>query len=78
MIERVALDDLRVVAEMKTKGVTPIIWSEEELGRSRIAAREVWDEWAGKSPMCKKVIDAQKAWLRELGLLSNKSEGSGD
>ena len=67
MVERVAIDDLRAVKEMKAKGVTPVTWSEQELTRVRTVSREVWNEWAGKSPMCKKVIEAQKAWLKELG-----------
>lgn len=78
MVERVAIDDLRAIGEMKSKGVTPIIWNEQELARARAAAREVWDEWAKKSPMCKTVIDAQKAWLKELGLLSDGGGGSVD
>jgi TRAP-type mannitol/chloroaromatic compound transport system substrate-binding protein len=35
----------------------------------RAVAMEIWDEFAKKSPMAKKVIDSQKEWLRELGLL---------
>ena len=75
MIERVAIDDLRAVKEMKAKGVTPIAWSERELARARAVAREVWDEWSEKSPMCKKVIEAQKTWLRDLGLLEEVASG---
>jgi TRAP-type mannitol/chloroaromatic compound transport system substrate-binding protein len=35
----------------------------------RLVAQEIWDEFSKKSPMTKKVIDSQKAWLRELGLI---------
>ena len=76
--ERVAIDDLRAIDEMKARGVTPVVWSEQELSRARAVAREVWDEWAEKSPMCKKVIDAQKAWLEELGRLNVDEGGNGD
>lgn len=68
-VERIAVDDIRANAEMKGKGVTAIAWSDEDLARVRVVAQEVWDEFAKKSPMTKKVIDSQKAWLRELGLI---------
>ncbi|RLB40626.1 MAG: hypothetical protein DRH12_09755 [Deltaproteobacteria bacterium] len=67
--ERIAVDDLRVIGELKKKGVHIIKWSNEDLFRVRAVAMEVWDEYAKKSPMAKKIIDSQKAWLRELGLL---------
>jgi TRAP-type mannitol/chloroaromatic compound transport system substrate-binding protein len=67
--QRIAVDDVRAVAEMKEKGVTAIAWSEEDLDRTRAMAREVWDEFGQKSPMAKKVIDSQKKWLKELGLV---------
>jgi TRAP-type mannitol/chloroaromatic compound transport system substrate-binding protein len=66
-VERVAIDDIRTIAEMKKKGVTPIAWSEEELRRIREVVVTIWDEWAAKSPLSKKIIDSQKAWLRDLG-----------
>ena len=68
-IERIAVDDIRANAEMKGKGVTAITWSDEDLARVRLVAQEIWDEFSKKSPMTKKVIDSQKAWLRELGLI---------
>lgn len=68
-IERIAIDDIRANAEMKGKGVTAITWSDEDLARVRLVAQEIWDEFSKKSPMTKKVIDSQKAWLRELGLI---------
>jgi len=68
-IERIAIDDIRANAEMKGKGVTAIAWSDEDLARVRLVAQEIWDEFSKKSPMTKKVIDSQKAWLRELGLI---------
>jgi TRAP-type mannitol/chloroaromatic compound transport system substrate-binding protein len=34
-----------------------------------MVSREIWDEFAKKSPMTKKVLDSQKAWLKELGLI---------
>jgi len=68
-IERIAIDDIRALKEMKEKGITAMAWSEEDLKKVRAVAMEVWDEFAKKSPMTKKVVDSQKAWLRELGLI---------
>jgi TRAP-type mannitol/chloroaromatic compound transport system substrate-binding protein len=68
-IERIAIDDVRALKEMKEKGITAFAWSEEDLAKLRAVAREVWDEFATKSPMTKKVVDSQKEWLRDLGLI---------
>ncbi len=68
-IERIAIDDIRALKEMKEKGVSVQAWSDEDLKKVRAVAMEVWDEFAKKSPMTKKVIDSQKDWLRELGLI---------
>lgn len=68
-VERVAVEDIRAIGELKAKGITPYAWSEEDLARVREVVRDVWDEFAKKSPMTKKVIDSQKAWLKELGLI---------
>jgi TRAP-type mannitol/chloroaromatic compound transport system substrate-binding protein len=68
-IERIAIDDIRAVEEMKHKGVTALTWTDEDLMKVRAVAIEVWDEFAKKSPMTKKVVDSQKDWLRDLGLI---------
>ena len=68
-IERIAIDDIRALKEIKEKGINVLAWSDEDLRKVRAVAMEVWDEFAKKSPMTKKVVDSQKAWLRELGLI---------
>jgi len=68
-VERIAIDDVRAMSEMKDKGVTALAWSDEDLARVRQVVVEVWDEFGQKSPMAKKVIDSQKDWLRKLGLI---------
>jgi len=68
-IERIAIDDIRALKEMKEKGITVLTWSDEDLNNVRAVAMEIWDEYAKKSPMAKKVIDSQKAWMKELGLI---------
>jgi TRAP-type mannitol/chloroaromatic compound transport system substrate-binding protein len=67
--ERIVVEDLKVIEEIKNDGVDVIEWSEADLRRVRAVSREVWDEFAQKSPMTKKVVDSQKAWLKELGLI---------
>jgi TRAP-type mannitol/chloroaromatic compound transport system substrate-binding protein len=70
-VERVSVDDIRVVAELKQKGgVTMVSWNDEELRKIRALAQATWDDWAKKSPLAKRAVDSQKAWLRELGLLA--------
>lgn len=68
-IERIAIDDIRALKEIKEKGINVLAWSDEDLRKVRAVAMEVWDEFAKKSPMTKKVVDSQKDWLRELGLI---------
>ncbi len=68
-VERIAIEDVKVIDELKKEGVTINTWNDEELRKIRAVAREIWDEFAQKSPMTKKVIDSQKAWVKELGLI---------
>jgi TRAP-type mannitol/chloroaromatic compound transport system substrate-binding protein len=67
MLARVAIDDLRALREMKTTGVTPIPWEASEVEKMRGVAQQVWEEWAKKSPNCRKVVDSNVQWLKELG-----------
>jgi len=66
-IEKVALDDLKVVGEAKAKGLTPIAWAPEDRAKARKIAQEIWQGWKSKNEQTKRVIEAQEAWLRELG-----------
>lgn len=43
--------------------------SAEQRDEYRKVAVGIWDEWATKSPLAKKVIETHKAFLREKGLL---------
>jgi TRAP-type mannitol/chloroaromatic compound transport system substrate-binding protein len=67
--ERIAVEDYKVVQELKNQGVEVIEWSEADLRAVRMVARGVWDEFSKKSPMTKRVLDSQKIWLKELGLI---------
>ncbi|MFH1060174.1 MAG: TRAP transporter substrate-binding protein [Pseudomonadota bacterium] len=66
-IEQVALEDLKLVGEAKSKGYTPVTWSTEEKAKARKIAQEIWQGWKSKNEQTKKVIEAQEAFLRELG-----------
>ena len=67
VIQRLALEDLRVVAEAPSKGVTPVTWSKEEIARMRAEAMKVWQEWKKKNEDCKRVIESIEAFLRKIG-----------
>jgi hypothetical protein len=68
-VQRVAVEDVRVLGELKGKGVTLTTWDPEELRKVRVLAQQVWAEWA-KSHRSPAPEDAQTAWLRDLGVLA--------
>jgi TRAP-type mannitol/chloroaromatic compound transport system substrate-binding protein len=69
-LARCAMDDIQAMKEMDEKGVKPLTWKTEDIERLRKLIREqVWTDWATKSPLAKKAIDAQTAWLKKLGRL---------
>jgi TRAP-type mannitol/chloroaromatic compound transport system substrate-binding protein len=62
-----AIEDFKAMKEMDAMGCKPLTWKAEEIERLREFVRgTVWKEWAEKSPMAKKVIDAQVDWLKEI------------
>jgi TRAP-type mannitol/chloroaromatic compound transport system substrate-binding protein len=62
-----AIEDFKAIKEMDATGSKPLTWSPEEIQRLREFVRgTVWKEWSEKSPMAKKVIDAQVEWLKEI------------
>jgi TRAP-type mannitol/chloroaromatic compound transport system substrate-binding protein len=66
-IQKCAIDDFHAMKEMNASGSTPLVWKEEDIESIRDIAKKVWEDWAKKSPLSKKVIDAQKKWLQEIG-----------
>ena len=64
---RVHIDDIHAVAEMEANGCTAIAWKEQDINRMRDMVYDIWMEWAKKSPMSKKAVDAHLSWLKELG-----------
>ncbi len=69
-VSRIAENDKRVAAEVKTKGVELVAWSDADLTRARQLAQVVADEWAAKGPLAKQAVDSQRAFLREIKLLA--------
>jgi len=69
-VKTIAEQDVKVAAELKTKGVELVDWSGADRLRSRIIAQGVWEEWAKKSPLAKQAVESQKTYLREIKLLA--------
>jgi TRAP-type mannitol/chloroaromatic compound transport system substrate-binding protein len=67
--ERVYIDCVKARNECKKLGVTVITWTPEERARLMKEFDFIWAEWAKKSPMAAKVVDAHKKWVKELGYI---------
>jgi TRAP-type mannitol/chloroaromatic compound transport system substrate-binding protein len=67
MAEKEAVEDTKAIKAMKDLGCIPIAWKEEDIFKARKMAMEVWDDWAKKSPMTKRVIEKAKEFLRQMG-----------
>lgn len=66
-LAKLAIEDFKAMKEMEAMGCKPLTWDPEEIQRLREFVRDtVWKEWAEKTPMSKKVIDAQVEWLKEI------------
>lgn len=70
LAERLTLEDLKVVAEAKNRGITPVTWSKEEIGRIRAEAVKVWGDWKKKNEDARRAIDSMEAFLRKIGKIS--------
>jgi len=71
MIQRNYLADVTIAVEAGKRGFEPIDLAPEERQRFREVAREVWKEYAARSPMAQKVYDSQITFLKRLGLLKD-------
>lgn len=61
--------DEEVMKKADEIGLNVHVLSEEQRAEYRKVAVEIWDEWATKSDLAKKVIDTHKAFLTGKGLL---------
>lgn len=69
-VKAIAEHDVAAAEEVKRNGVELISWSDEDRGRARGLAHEVWATWAKKSPLARQAVESQQAYLRELKLLA--------
>ncbi len=69
-IQRVAVDDARVLKELQAKGVKQDVWTGPEMQKMRELAQKTWDDWSKKTPLAKQSYDSQIAWLKDLGLVA--------
>ncbi len=53
----------------KRDPATLIAWGQEERRELREVAQQVWQEWAQKSEMSKKIYDSHIAYMQKIGLL---------
>lgn len=61
--------DEKVLAQAGELGFEAIDLPTEERRKFREMAREVWKEYAARSPMAQRVYDSQVAFLQKLNLL---------
>jgi TRAP-type mannitol/chloroaromatic compound transport system substrate-binding protein len=69
MVQSVAAQDARVEVELHEAGVELLDWSPEARREFRSAAREVWEEYAGRNDLSRRAVDGQVAFLRSKGLV---------
>ncbi|MFS8087077.1 MAG: TRAP transporter substrate-binding protein DctP, partial [Acidobacteriota bacterium] len=70
MVQRIALEDLKVIAKAQAEGITLVNWDAAERRKFRELARGAWVDWGKKSPLAQKTVDSQIAFLKRLGLLA--------
>ncbi|MXU66641.1 TRAP transporter substrate-binding protein [Oceanomicrobium pacificus] len=58
------------VAMLPDQGVTIYNWSEEDRAAFRAAAQKAWDGWAAKTPEADALVKSHRAYLTQLGLIS--------
>jgi TRAP-type mannitol/chloroaromatic compound transport system substrate-binding protein len=69
-VQRVAVDDVRVLKELEAKGVKQDVWGGDEMRKLRTLAEKTWEDWSKKTPLAKQSYDSQMAWLKDLGLVA--------
>ncbi len=69
MIERNRAADEKVLAQADELGFEAIDLPAAERRKFREIAREVWSEYADRSPMAKRIYESQVAFLQKLNLL---------
>ena len=72
MAAAVAAEDQKLVERDKAAGKIEVIdWSQEDRNELREVAREQWEIYAQKSSLAQEALDANIAYMKEIGLLQN-------
>ena len=61
--------DLEAKKKAKEIGVTVTTLSQDDQAKYRAVARKAWEEWAQRSPLARKAIDAHVKYLQRIGAL---------
>jgi hypothetical protein len=69
-VQRVAVDDVRVLKDLSGKGVKHEIWDDAQMVKMRELAMKTWEDWSKKGPLAKQAYDSQLAWLKDLGVVA--------
>jgi TRAP-type mannitol/chloroaromatic compound transport system substrate-binding protein len=69
-VQRVAVDDVRVLKDLHGKGVKQEIWGDAQMAKMHELATKTWEDWSKKSPLAKQAYDSQLAWLKDLGVVA--------
>jgi TRAP-type mannitol/chloroaromatic compound transport system substrate-binding protein len=69
-VQRVAVDDVRVLKELGGKSIKYVVWDETQMAKMRELAVKTWEEWSKKTPLAKQAYDSQLAWLKDLGVVA--------
>ncbi len=60
---------MEALEKFKEKGVEVIHLPDSEVKSIRSTAMAVWEEYAQKSDNARKILDSQKKWMKQLGLI---------
>jgi|TARA_B100001964_G_scaffold228107_1_gene278805 TRAP-type mannitol/chloroaromatic compound transport system substrate-binding protein len=69
MVQSIIMVDIQAAEDAVKQGATLVNWSAEERTKFRKIAMIEWDVFANKSPMARKLVDSQVAFLRKLKLV---------
>ena len=68
-MKSIIMGDIAAADAAMSQGVTLVNWSNEERTRFRKVAMIEWDAFGKKSPLARKLVDSQVAFLKKLHLL---------
>ncbi|WP_417720889.1 TRAP transporter substrate-binding protein [Salipiger sp.] len=63
-------NNAEAAAKLQTEGVTLYDWSAEDRAAFRKGAQVAWERWGDKTPEARDILESHKAYLTQLGLLS--------